>query len=124
MNHKEGRFVVGAFTSLKREKGFPTVASIYIYEKFQRKGLGLALYRILIDTVGGVVSDASLTGEDGKGGSYILWKRLSKIYNPYIIYRKPIGVSINPVVDFTLNDMKDSTTRFMVTKEPLINPPK
>jgi hypothetical protein len=74
----------------------------------------------MIDQVGGLVSDKSLTGEEGRG-SFQMWQKLAKEYNPYFLRwnsNKNVYETI-PVKEFSREMMTSSDENFMVSKKPV-----
>lgn len=65
---------------------FPKVVSSYVYEDYQGKRIGSTMYDLAVKSFGGLVSDAQLTGETGKG-SFDTWMSLGKKYKTSIVNR-------------------------------------
>lgn len=72
--------IVGQTEAQKRpHKGveqYPQVHFTFVYKPFHGRGIGYQMHRLLIDTVGGITSDFTLTD-----GSYKLFKKLMNDYN-------------------------------------------
>jgi GNAT superfamily N-acetyltransferase len=115
---KDGQ-IVGFLGAVRLEYfRFPKVISVYVYDEYQGKGIGKAMYDFMIDTVGGLVSDKSLTGEEGKG-SFQMWQKLAKDYNPYFLRWKDNRYQTIPVKEFNREMMTSSDENFMVSKKPV-----
>lgn len=118
----EGINIVGELDGSIEElsgKKCPKVSSIFVYDEHQRNGLALGMYKLIIDYFGLIISDNSLTGEDMKGGSFDVWKKLGEIYPYKYIATTGNGIVLKAVKEFTRSMMTDSMERFIVSKEPL-----
>jgi GNAT superfamily N-acetyltransferase/ribosomal protein S18 acetylase RimI-like enzyme len=93
---------------------FPTVLFAGVKESHRGKGLSKSLYDFIIKMYKGVISDATLTGEEGYG-SFHTWQSLAKSYNAYIV-----GVNdvVTPRNGFTKDAMGSHHERFMATQYP------
>jgi GNAT superfamily N-acetyltransferase len=98
----------------------PSVESVYVYKEFQKKGVGMAMYDILISSYGGCLSDRVLTGDSAKG-SFNIWERLAKKYNAYYVGKTLVKGEFHIYkVDSFIRDMMHSPNdRFLVTLKPL-----
>jgi hypothetical protein len=80
------------------------------------------MYAMMIDNIGGLVSDESLTGETGSG-SFQMWQKLAKKYNPYFLKWSNTHnrYNIMPVKEFNKEMMEpgSSDEHFMVSKDPI-----
>lgn len=93
---------------------FPTVMFVGIKESHRGKGLSKLLYDLIIKVYKGIISDATLTGEEGYG-SFHTWQSLAKNYNAYIIRSDD---TITPVSNITKDMMGSLRERFMMSKYP------
>lgn len=95
---------------------FPRMMAVAIKPIYRGKGYSKVLYDWVIDKFGGIISDDSLTGEDGHG-SFNLWQYLSKKYPTYI-FRASQSIII-PIKGMITPDLMDNKNdRFMCTKAP------
>jgi hypothetical protein len=94
---------------------FPVIGSIWLKEEHKGKGIGLATYKALVETYGGLISDSGLTGQNDLKGSFGLWRKLGQFYNKYIIRKG----QIEKVNDFSTEYMNDKELFFMVSKKVL-----
>jgi GNAT superfamily N-acetyltransferase len=119
--NKENNEIVGRLIShLGSEGDYPIIASTVVYKKHQKQGLGMLMYTMLIDSLGGCYSDRTLTGEYG-GGSFRVWELLGQKYNSYTVSRdkkakRNIIVKAN---GFSQDMMGDPDEKFLVTKDPI-----
>jgi GNAT superfamily N-acetyltransferase len=65
-------------------KTYAVIKFVSLHSDYQGKGLGMKLYKWVLDKFDGLISDASLSKLRGKG-SFHLWKKLSKIYPMYVV---------------------------------------
>lgn len=93
---------------------FPRILGIAIRNKYRGKGYSKTIYAWIINRFGGVISDETLTGEDGYG-SFNIWQWISSHFKTYIWKSKETTVlPINgPITSKMMNNRKD---RFMSTK--------
>lgn len=95
---------------------FPRMMAVAIKPIYRGKGYSKVLYDWVVDKFGGIISDESLTGEDGHG-SFNLWQYLSKKYPTYI-FRAAQSIII-PIKGMVTPDLMDNKNdRFMCTKVP------
>jgi GNAT superfamily N-acetyltransferase len=103
-------------------KEIPKVQSVYVYDEYQGKGIGITMYVFVIDIFGAIMSGYSLTGEEGRG-SFQLWTKLGISY-PYKYIVSNIAskndIKIKQVHDFTRENMTNSREYFIVSKEKLV----
>jgi GNAT superfamily N-acetyltransferase len=114
-NIRGGRHVVGMLDIMDNGYPFPSVQMSYVDKEFQGKGYSKLMYKMAIKYLGGLVSDAKLTGEQGHG-SFNIWQSLGKELYTYIIddNNEP-----HEVGQFDKSMMRDENTRFMVLVEEL-----
>lgn len=96
---------------------FPVVSFCAVKELYRGKGLSKVLYDFVIKLHKGIISDATLTGEEGYG-SFQVWQSLNVKYKgrTYII-NTTTGI-IKPVDIITTAHMGNHNERFMVTLHP------
>jgi len=107
--------------SLEKNKKFkyPLVLSVHIIPEARGKKIGSNFYDIAINRYGGLISDRTLSGADGKG-SFNIWQNLAKKYNPYLLTTKQGKSQITPVKQFDPNSVMDNMdVRLMVSKKPI-----
>lgn len=115
--HIVGQLIVDIWNN---DKFTPKANNMVVYKNYQRNGLSEAMYRMVIEDAGLLVSSNSLTGEDKQGGSFDVWRKLSTIYPyAYILQYYPKPATLKPVKTFERSDMKNSSQYFIVSKEPL-----
>jgi hypothetical protein len=62
------------------------VVSASVGSSYKGKGISTKIYQEILDKHTDIlISDASLTGRGLKKGSFQLWEKLSKKYNPYVL---------------------------------------
>jgi len=97
---------------------FPVIELTVVKDEYQGKGIGKTMYKNLMDTYSGLISDTSLTGESGTG-SYDIWERMGGTYNAYLYF----GDKLKRVPKFNRNMLKknnkNAETRFVVSKEEI-----
>lgn len=103
---------------------FPKVKLSFVYQDWQGKGVGKAMYKEMIDYTNGLTSDDALTGEEGYG-SFDIWQSLGKQYYAYLIEKDFTGgylsgFNIWERNGFKREDMNDQHTSFMVSKNPIL----
>lgn len=98
---------------------FPVVSYSFTREESRGKGLGLQLYEWAINHFGGLVSDTSLTGSDGKGSTKI-WEKLSRKYYAYLVSydSKSKIFDHEDIEEITPKYMGSPYERYMVTVKP------
>ena len=107
--------------SLEKNKNFryPYVLSVHIIPEARGMGIGSNFYNVAVEKYGGLVSDRTLSGAEGKG-SFNIWQNLSKKYNPYLLITNQGKRQIKPVKQFDPNVvMGDDSIRLVVSKKPI-----
>lgn len=107
--------------SLEKNKKFryPYVLSVHIIPDSRGKGIGSNFYAVAVEKYGGLVSDRTLSGAEGKG-SFNIWQNLSKKYIPYLLITRQGKSQIKPVKEFDPKVvMGDDSIRLMVSKKPI-----
>lgn len=107
------RHVIGLVDIMDNEFPYPSVQMSYVDKQFHRKGYSTLMYKTAISYLGGLVSDAKLTGEKVPG-SFNVWLSLGKELFTYVIDRNGFA---NEVGQFDRSMMNSEETRFMVTEE-------
>lgn len=98
---------------------FPNVVSAHILKEFRGIGIATDVYEIALKRFGGIVSDTSLSGFNGKG-SFNIWAKLSKDYIPYIASRQNKRTKLFRVKKFKREEvMGDPNTRLVISLKPL-----
>jgi GNAT superfamily N-acetyltransferase len=112
---------VGLMRCQKTSNGLPIIIMMYVIDAHQGKGLGTALYKAMIKQYGGIISDKTLTGEDGIGGSFKVWEKLGSLYpnNSYVIWMNQwnddfMKDRVTKVNSFTRDMMDKRSERFMI----------
>ncbi len=105
------RHVAGLIDIIDNSYPFPSVQSSYVDAPFQGKGYSKLLYRTAIGYLGGLVSDAKLTGEHVHG-SFNIWASLGKEFYTYVVDENN---EVSEVGNFDKSMMNSENTRFMVT---------
>lgn len=97
---------------------FPTIIGIAVKISSRGKGYSTIFYSWLIDYYKGIISDETLTGEEGHG-SFQSWQKISKNYPTYIWKSKE--TAIIPLDGEIISDsmMKNKTDHFMAAKKPI-----
>jgi hypothetical protein len=112
--------ILGQLNSYSRSYPYNAVELSYVLTGYQGRGYSKILYRTMIDYLGGLVSDNTLTG-DKSIGSYHTWKSLSKYYNSYLIPDDECSNDIKEVGIFTKKMCKSAETRFMVSIDEVLS---
>lgn len=98
---------------------YPAIMTVHILSKHRRLGIGYSLYDYAIRNYGGIISDKTLSGFDGKG-SFQLWQALSKDvrYSCYLLHiENDKVIKTEPVKEITRDMMGSNKVRFMATKK-------
>lgn len=107
------RHVIGLLDIMDNGFPYPSVQMSYVDKEFQGKGYSKLMYKMSIHYLGGLVSDAKLTGEKGHG-SFNIWLSLGKEFFSYIIDENGTPHEIG---QFDRSTMNSEETRFMVTED-------
>lgn len=99
---------------------FPTIDISLVKDQYQGGGMGSSMYDALMAKYGGLKSDTTLTGQEGKG-SFDIWEKLGDSYNSYLYDEDK--KKIKAVPKFTrrmmVNKGRNAYIRFLVTLAPL-----
>ena len=102
-------FMGGSLMKLGNLPSYFKVHAVFVFEEYQNKGYGFALYKGAIDLFGGVVSDHSLTKS-----SLRMWEKLATNYPVYKHTEKGIKKVKN-----VKSELGDYEEQFIVTKKPI-----
>jgi GNAT superfamily N-acetyltransferase len=89
------------------------ISSVYVFEDYQGRGLGYNMYKMIIEKIGTLMSDDTLTGSEG-GGSFRMWQKLSEEYNVYVYDTSQD--TLTKISNITPDLMTKETTRFVASK--------
>lgn len=107
------------FSKIHPSDKFPTVEISVVKDNFQGQGLGKSMYEALMSQFGGIISDTTLSGEEGHG-SFNIWERLGNKYHAYILFND----KLKEVPKFHREDLEDaddnSSKRFVVSRDSII----
>lgn len=109
------KHVIGTLDIIENGFPYPSVQMSYVDKQFQGKGYSKLMYKLAIKHLGGLVSDAKLTGEKGHG-SFNVWVSLGKEFFTYVIDEN--GVT-HEVGNFDRTMMNSEDTRFMVAEDEI-----
>lgn len=107
------RHVIGNLDIIENGFPYPSIQMSYVNKQFQGKGYSKLMYKMAIKHLGGLVSDAKLTGEKTHG-SFNVWQSLGKEFFSYVI--DEFG-EVHEVGQFDRSMMNSEETRFMVTED-------
>lgn len=110
------RHVIGLLDIMDNGFPYPSVQMSYVDKEFQGKGYSKLMYKMSIHYLGGLVSDAKLTGEKVHG-SFNIWLSLGKEFFSYIIDENG---KTHEIGQFDRSMMNSEETRFMVTEDEYV----
>jgi hypothetical protein len=105
------------FLDKDKKYPYPVVQSVFNIEAHRGKGIGNKFYSIIVDRFGGVISDRSLSGAEGKG-SFQLWQKLAQQYPAYLLMSDKGKVTKQKVKEFDPKQVMGlPNIRLMVSKK-------
>lgn len=107
------RHVIGLLDIMDNGLPYPSVQMSYVHEEFWNNGYSSKMYKMAFNYLGGLISDAKLTGEK-RPGSFNIWLSLGKKYFSYVIDQNGIAKEVG---QFDRSMMNSEETRFMVTED-------
>lgn len=109
------KHVIGTLDIIENGFPYPSVQMSYVDKQFQGKGYSKLMYKMAIKHLGGLVSDAKLTGEKTHG-SFNIWTSLGKEFFTYVI---DANGDVHEVGQFDRSMMNSEETRFMVAEDEM-----
>ena len=94
---------------------YPMVTFSGVKKEHRGKGYSKLLYAFVINMYGGIISDATLTGEEGYG-SFQVWQSLGKKYTLYMV-NTDTG-EVNPLQNISKSSMGRHDERYLATSKP------
>ena len=113
---KKSGLVIGRIDLQKDyELPFYQVKTIGLDEKYRGQGIGYAIHKMLIDYVGGLILDYSITTK-----MLNLWKKLSKEYPMEVVVNSESGITYKMFsnIDELVGENKKNITVLARSKEP------